>query len=160
MVNEIRVISILALIPFLFSCAGSKDLAPDGSEIPIGVNTIIAHTDKDQETAYSEIGSFLIAQGFSIENTSPEFYSISTDYQETSRGSGLLEAPLTIAISASITGGDNGSSIILSARLKNNMFDGDRVKQKGFSGSVMRLAWDEFYSVAKTFSENLTFETR
>lgn len=157
---DIKVLLTALVTPLLISCAGIQDLAPDGSSIPIGVNTIIIHSDKQQDEAYSEIGSFLINQGYSIDNTAPEFFSLSTDYQSASEGYGLLRADVNVSISASVSSLDNGSAIILTARVKNGLADESRVEQKGQSGSVLRIAWDEFYSLAKTFSQNLTFETR
>lgn len=151
---------LLSLTTFLISCAGTQDLAPDGSEISIGVNTIIIHSDLDQETAFRDIGNFLIQKGYSLENTSPEFYSLNTNYKRTSRGSGLMQAPVDISVSASVVDQNQSSQIILSAILKNSMLEDEGVQQKGQTGSVMRVAWDEFYNLAKSYSDSLTFETR
>lgn len=155
-----KVFLSLLTIPLLISCAGTQDLAPDGSSIPIGVNTIIIQSDKQQDEAYSDIGSYLINQGYSIENTSPEFFSLSTDYKSAPEGYGLMRADVNVSISASVSSLEDGSAIILNARVDNALADESRVEQKGQSGSVMRIAWDELYRVAKSYSDRLTFETR
>src|SRR5690625_8040540 len=90
-INAKAFLSLLT-IPLLISCAVTQDLAPDGSSIPIGVNTIIIQSDKQQGEAYSDIGSYLINQGYSFENTSAYLFSLTTDYKSTSEGYGLMRA--------------------------------------------------------------------
>jgi len=151
---------LLLALAFLFiqSCAGTKDLAPDGSEIPLNVNLIIAHIDSDQESAFQNVGQFLIQKGYSIESSSPEFYTLRTNFREATAGS--LDAWANISISASVISINGNTQINFTGTLNSALNDNEPIKQYGQSGSVMRVAWDEFYKTVKSYSDNLTFEIR
>lgn len=153
--------TFLITVSFLFyGCAGTQDLAPDGTAIPIGVNTIIAHTNQNQESAFQDVGQFLIRNGYTIENSSPEFYSLTTAYKEASRGSGLLQVPIDLSISVSVLENDQQTEVIFSGKYRSEYGEDIQIEQKGASGSVWRITWNDLYSLAKSYSDSLTFETR
>jgi len=56
----------------------------------------------------------------------------------------------------------DGSNIVLTSNFKTTLDDNSesRVIHSGQSGSQLRIAWEQYYSLAKSYSENLTFETR
>lgn len=145
------------------SCAGTKDLAPDGSEIPHNVNTIIIHTDELKDTAYQNIGSHLIQRGYTIENSSPEFYTVSTEFKSASqKGSDMAT---DVSLSASVVEQNNETQILLNGKLRQGMKTGldlgeSTIEHYGQSGSLIRVAWDELYRVARAYSDSLSFETR
>jgi len=147
----------------LSNCAGTQDLAPDGSKIPYEVNTIIINTGMTENEAFKAIGKHFIQEGYTIKNSSPEFSNVTTEFKEAPAGA--LQAKVDIRISASVMEQNNKTKILLNGTLKQNNLSGtgestSTIEQKGQSGSPMRVAWDEFYSVAKSFSDNLSFEKR
>ena len=157
--------SVVLLSFFAFTnCAGTQDLAPDGSKIPYEVNTIIINTDMTENEAFKAIGKHFIQEGYTIKNSSPEFSNVTTEFKEAPAGA--LQASVDVRISASVVTENDNTKILLNGTLRQGMqtssFDigESTIKQKGQSGSPMRVAWDEFYSVAKSFSDNLSFEKR
>jgi len=150
-----RLIFILLLVS---GCAGTQSLAPDNSKIPFDVNTIIASSAMNQEEAYKQIGGYLISQGFAIENSTPEFYSLTTNYK--SAKAGALQAKTDYSISVSVIKVDSGSEIVFSGKLRGTLTDEEQIRHKGQSGSTMRVAWDSFYNTVKSYSKDLKFETR
>jgi DNA polymerase III epsilon subunit-like protein len=148
---------LVSITILLYGCAGTQDLAPDGSEIPIGVNTIIAHTNLDKESAYQNVGQYLIQKGYSIENTTPEFYGLETDFKEIPVG--LLDAWVEISISSTVVDMNKDTQIIFTGRLNSGLGEFE-IEQRGIDDSIIRIAWNEFYTLAKSYSDSLTFETR
>jgi len=151
---------LFGILLIVVGCAGTQDLAPDGTPIPIGVNTIIFQIQESPEDAFRDIGRHLIQNGFSIENSSDQFLTLTTSYRNTSSGS--LSAATDISITASVM----DDHILLYGTARQGMQLGttdlgeNRIEHRGQSGSIMRNAWDELYQLALSFSENLRFETR
>lgn len=149
---------------FLTNCVGTQDLAPDGSKIPYEINTIIVNTDMTEDEAFKAIGKHFIQEGYTIKNSSPEFSNVTTEFKDAPAGA--LQASVDIRISASVVNGDNSTKIQLNGTLRQSMTTGSvdmgesTIRHEGQSGSPMRVAWDEFYSVAKSFSDSLSFEER
>jgi hypothetical protein len=158
---KVKFLLVILISPFyLTSCAGTQDLAPDGSKIPFEVNTIIIKTDKTVDEAFKSIGRHFIKEGYAIKNSSPEFNNVTTEFKNAP--SGFLVS-VDISISASVLENSENAKILLTGTLKQNSLGGvatTTIKQKGQSGSPMRVAWDEFYSFAKSYSDKLSFEKR
>lgn len=157
---------LFGILFVVVGCAGTQDLAPDGTPIPIGVNTIIIHSAESQETEFQNIGSHLIQKGYTIRNSSPEFFTLSTEFKNASRrGSDMAT---DVSISASVIQQDGETKIILNGqhrqgmRISRNAADlgENTIVHSGQSGSLVRVAWNELYQLAQSFSENLSFETR
>lgn len=157
---KLNLLATLVISMLIIGCATTQSYAPDGSPIPTGVNTIVADTDISQESAFTEIGNFLIQKGYSIKITSPEFYSIETNYKRTSTGAGVINTPLDIAINVSVTNGSNGSNIIFSGKYKSEYAEDLSIENKGGSNSVWQVTWNEFYELVKSYSSNLSFERK
>lgn len=160
--NYQNTLALVISLILLSNCAGTQDLAPDGSKIPYEVNTIIVNTDMTEDEAFKAIGKHFIQEGYTIKNSSPEFNNVTTEFKEAPAGA--LQASVDIRISASVMNEDDNTNILLSGTLRQGMqtssFDmgESTIRHEGQSGSPMRVAWDEFYSVAKSFSDNLSFE--
>ena len=148
------------IIIIIMGCSGTQDLAPDGSPIPIGVNTIIIQIEESPEDAFIAIGRHLIQEGFSIESSSDQFLTLKTSYSSASGGS------LSIATDVSITASVIDDHILLYGTTRQGLQLGTtnlgemRIEHRGQSGSLIRNAWDKLYQLAQSFSENLRFETR
>lgn len=152
---------LLTLLIFFIvvnNCAGPQDLASDGSLIPTNVNTLRLITDFDsEEAAYKDIGQFLVGKGFTIKNSSPEFYSLTTDFK-TQENLKLLQVVADISITALTKTINNTVVIDLTGHFKNAVFtEPERIKQFGDNGSVYRVSWNRFHNYAKDYSSNIEY---
>lgn len=117
-----------------------------------------------EDEAFQAIGKHFIQEGYSIKNSSPEFSNVTTEFKEAPAGA--LQASVDIRISASVMIENDTTKVLLGGTLRQGMqtssFDmgESTIKHKGQGGSLMRVAWDELYNVARSFSDNLTFEKR
>ena len=152
----------LAVLIFAFSACVSTQLVPGSSK---GDNTIIIKTNHSEETAFKQLVQILTSEGFPIENTDKELGIISTGSKKASK----LNA--SIKINAMIVEKENATIILnglytidatvnLGYGVTSN-FGWNKIENKGMNGSVLQVAWNDLYNLAKRYPEaEISFETR
>lgn len=147
------------------SCHGPQTLTSDGKPVPYNVNTIYIPVTGDKTEAFMKFTNHLIMNGYSIESSNVKLLTLRTHYKNaTQRGRDIAT---DVALTASIIDLDGETVIMLFGKARQGMrlpsspdLGEFRISHFGGTGSIARVAWDELYRIASTYTKNLRFAKR
>jgi len=155
-------ILLLGILIISTSACITTQIAPGSSK---GDNTIIIQTNHSAENAFQQFVQILSSEGFPIENTDKDLGIISTGSKKASR----LNA--SIKVNSSIIENENATIILTGLVTVDATIDlgygvssssgWNRIENTGMNGSVMQVAWNDLYNLAKKYPEaEISFKVR
>lgn len=142
--------SVIFILLLLASCV-STEFVPGSNKMD---NVIIISTSDSPSSAFKNLTQMLSFEGFSIENIDKELFILSTGPKNTSK----LNASLKINI---LIREEGSTKIYLSGLVSSDAsayYGGvtystgwDRIVNRGMSGSIMQVGWNDLYNFAKKY---------
>jgi hypothetical protein len=148
--NIIRLMRVVVFMTFMLSSVSCiiTERVP-GSET--GDNIIVIQTQDPPDVAYRKIGQILHNNGFMIMNSDRELGSISTD----KKNIGMISSEWALKVSVLITGNENAVIDLRGQTNRDNESAWRPLENKGVSGTINQLGWNELYTLASQY-ENAT----
>jgi len=135
----------------LAACAGPQQTTnrmptgADDSDAPLRTTQIIVTADTSTSDLYQLAGRVLQSGGYGLANSSSELQSLTTTWRSVETGS-VVGVSYDIQIQAGVTN-DAPARLRLSGQLRTGGRT-SQIQKMGQSGSTVRSAWADLYSVA------------
>ncbi|HSH24257.1 MAG TPA: hypothetical protein VLA13_01775 [Massilibacterium sp.] len=134
--------SLLAII--FIGCATTLPPAGPTNEKIDGADKILLTVDESPDEAYQHFAQHLSDEGFGFENTDKTLMVIKTDNKESDK------LNFSYSINASVR--DNEKTVIqVSGNATNPMLGDFEIRNRGASGSLVKVSWQEMLDIAKSY---------
>lgn len=122
-----------------------------------GDNKIVVKTEQSFEEAYKQAGQILSTNGYGIDNSDKDLGTIASGPQKLSQLNGSMKVNVSIRE-------DEGIKVIFSGLVKmdadinvgygvTSKSSWNKVVNKGMSGSIMQVAWNDLFDLAEEYPE-------
>ena len=136
----------LILAPLLAGCAGAFE-GTSGKP-----DRLIVQTSDDPDTAYRNAARALLDMGYPMVQSDAVLRTATTDYRETKKGVGLLNAPMEMRI-VLVVSDATPATVAYRATFKSSSLPGGEmpVVKRGQGGSPSMNAWNELETAAASY---------
>ncbi len=152
------------ILLFLIGCMPMDTLTATGTTIPSQANVAIIPFEGTKQEAYAKVGAFILQQGYSIIYSSPDFFTLQTDYKDAINREGLLTVGVKAKLTVTVIESTGKVTIEIRGKSKPiNDLSGTLESEICFCGqerSPMRLGWDELYRVTRGLTSSPKFVLR
>lgn len=154
-----RLLAVCLCSVLVLACSGpqqtTKRMPADANDAaaPMGTNSIIVQVDTTGDAAYQVAAQVLQGEGYSLANSDSELYSITTNFRDVATGR-IIGVEYGLRVSFGVVG-TTPASAKFTATVEDEFGQRMRVQKKGQSGSLMRSAWADLFTVAYQVSERL-----
>lgn len=165
LLTSVTALGFIVISTIILSCSGPQTLTTDGKPVPYRVNTIYIPINGDKTEAFDNFSNHLLINGYSIENMNERLLTLRTHYKSAAKRGSDMSTDVALTVSAVEV--NEKPVIMLFGSFRQGMrlptapnLGESRIYHFGQTGSMARVAWNEMYNIASTFSQNLIFDTR
>ena len=141
----------LALVVALLSLVGCSGALEGTSGKP---DRLTVTTDDEPDAAYRNAARALLDMGYAVAQSDEVLRTVTTDYRQTEKGVGVLNAPLEMKV-VLVVSDETPATIVYRGTYRSSSLGDEEmpVLKRGMSGSPSMNAWNELETAARSYPD-------